>query len=557
MATRLQSLHHVPLLLRRDASEDRRTLHHVGELGWIVGKQLRVDRVVGALGPEPARDRTDGGRVIARDHLHGHALFAEVRERLRSVLPGTVAERDQCDRFQRGRQRLVRDRGVGALEQEHPAAERGLALGFRAQRIAGGQHHVRRAQHPRPVRVERRSAPLPGGGERHRLSRAPVLARTREALGDGGHRRVRVRVGGGEPRQGRLVGCAGVQSLDLLDREATLGERAGLVDAEDVHARETLHRGELLREHATAGQADHAHGERDAREQDEPLRHHGDGAGHGGRNGPAHALVRAQQLASEQQGRRRHDRVRDERQDAVDRGPELRAREGEPAGFLGQSHGVRGAAHAGGAVPARTRRYEGSRQHFVARRLQGRIRLAGQQGFVDLQPRGLERLAVHDDLVSRAEIQDVVQNHLRNGDLTLDTVAKDAGVRCRQHGEPVQRSLRPKLLHDPDQRVRDQHEAEQRVAELAHQQDHHEHRAEQGVEPGEQIRPDDLRDGPRGCGRHVVRSAGRDALGDLGRGQTPERFPLHLRRSLLAGRATAGPLASGTPAARLDRCGRC
>ena len=66
------------------------------------------------------------------------------------------------------------------------------------------------------------------------------------------------------------------------------GERAGLVQAEGVDAREDLDGGQLLNKHPTAGQSQGSGGEIDAREQDEPLGHHADHPGDGGDQGARH-----------------------------------------------------------------------------------------------------------------------------------------------------------------------------------------------------------------------------------------------------------------------------
>src|SRR4030095_3540370 len=86
----------------------------------------------------------------------------------------------------------------------------------------------------------------------------------------------------------------------------------------------------------------------------------------------------------------------------------------------------------------------------------------------------------------------------------------------RQDGEPVQRPLRPQLLHDADERVRYENDAEQGVLDRSDDQDHHEQRAEQRVEGSEDIRSDDLRQRSAGGLGNVVRLASAGPLEDLG-----------------------------------------
>ena len=92
--------------------------------------------------------------------------------------------------------------------------------------------------------------------------------------------------------------------------------------------------------------------------------------------------------------------------------------------------------------------------------------------------------------------------------------------RRAEHREPVERALGPPLLDDADQRVDHEDEAEQPVLRRAEHEDQHEHRAEDRVEPGEDVGPDDLAEG---AARAVVGAVDEPAplpLGDLGRRQT-------------------------------------
>ncbi|MEI2816672.1 MAG: hypothetical protein V9E99_09480 [Microthrixaceae bacterium] len=57
---------------------------------------------------------------------------------------------------------------------------------------------------------------------------------------------------------------------------------AGLVEAHHVDASERLDGGQLLHQRALPGKADHADGERDAREEHEALGNHAHHAGHRG-----------------------------------------------------------------------------------------------------------------------------------------------------------------------------------------------------------------------------------------------------------------------------------
>jgi hypothetical protein len=108
----------------------------------------------------------------------------------------------------------------------------------------------------------------------------------------------------------------------------------------------------------------------------------------------------------------------------------------------------------------------------------------------------------------------------------------------REHGQAFQRSLRPHLLHDPDRRVRDQDESEQRILEGTDDDDDREHRAEESVESREDVRPDDLAVRPRTRGRQPVDLAARDAFRNLGCAQASSRID-HAANLTPAGQPTA------------------
>ena len=64
-----------------------------------------------------------------------------------------------------------------------------------------------------------------------------------------------------------------------VEHDVALGERARLVEADDVDPGQPLDRGQLLHEHLAAGQRHRGDAEREAREQDEALGDHADDGG--------------------------------------------------------------------------------------------------------------------------------------------------------------------------------------------------------------------------------------------------------------------------------------
>src|ERR1017187_5178395 len=86
------------------------------------------------------------------------------------------------------------------------------------------------SQHPGAVPGEAGRAPLAGGGERHGRLPGPASGR-REGLPDGGQRRVLVLVTG-ECAEGRFGWGVLVEPDGGLERDAAVGEGAGLVEAD-------------------------------------------------------------------------------------------------------------------------------------------------------------------------------------------------------------------------------------------------------------------------------------------------------------------------------------
>src|SRR5207245_2327272 len=120
----------------------------------------------------------------------------------------------------------------------------------------------------------------------------------------------------------------------------------------------------------------------------------------------------------------------------------------------------------------------------------------------------------HHYLIARVELEEIVHDDLADRDLLRPSCPHHPGSRSGQDGQAVEGSLGSKLLRDADRRVRYQHDAEQRVLGCAHHEDQYEQSPEQGVERGEHVRPDDLRDGSAGGLRDLVHLATADPVAD-------------------------------------------
>ncbi len=176
---------------------------------------------------------------------------------------------------------------------------------------------------------EARRAPLPGRRERDATVARP--ARRAERRAEGAERRVAVLVVGERTeRFGHVVFAdarlaRGVEHLEPIEHDVALGERARLVETDDVDPREALDRGELLHEHVAAGERDRGDPEREARQEHEAFGNHAHDAGDDADQRLVHVVAR--ELAPQQQRRHGEERVLDVAQKRVDAVDELGADE--------------------------------------------------------------------------------------------------------------------------------------------------------------------------------------------------------------------------------------
>jgi hypothetical protein len=491
---------------------------------------------------------------VSADHGHAHALLVEVAKRLGGIRPDAIGQHHERDRRAPVGQCVTRQRRH-TCQEDHTRAGVGMPDDL-AQRVRVVGQYVRCAEDPGPEIAERGGAPFPRRGERDGVLDRPPGGRRREPVADRAKRCVRGRVGSGERGEHRTGVDPVVQPLDTFERQLALGQGAGLVDAQHIDPREAFHRRQLLHEHPSTREPDDRDGEGDRGQQDEPFGHHRDRACDGARQRRTPGAERAV-LADEQERRRRHDRPRHVLQDPVDAAAELRTRERESAGVLGDPRGVGVCAERADLRTSGAGDDERAAQRAVARRLDDRLGLTGQQRLVDLEPVADQHLTVDDHLVAGFQVEHVVSHDRRRRDARGLAVPDDRRGRRRQERQPVKRALGAKLLDDPDERVRNEYHAEQRVLKRPDDQDQHEHRAEQCVEPGEYVRANDLLDGPGVRRRHPVDVAAFDTRSDVGRAQPARR--VHRRapsrvhvQSLRCLPCTLGSWRSSSPC---DLCG--
>jgi hypothetical protein len=314
------------------------------------------------------------------------------------------------------------------------------------------------------------------------------------------------------------VGVGAAERHHLGHLEVQLGQRAGLVGADDVDPGEALDGRQLLHQHVAATEAHDPRREGEAGQQHQALGDHRPDAGDGAADGGVQRRVRAQ-LAEDQQRGGGHDQPRDQAQDLVCTPPQLRPHQRELAGLGGELVGVALGPDLLRPVPALPGGDEAARQHLVARSLGQRHRLAGQQRLVDLEGVGGQHRAVSHDLRALPQLDRVVGHDVLDADVLPLAAPHDRDVGRGEQREPVERPLGPPLLVDADPRVGDEHHAEQCVLVRPDGEDHDQQRAEDGVEAGEDVGPHDLPQRPAGATRRAVDPPVRDSLGDVGRGQ--------------------------------------
>ena len=334
-------------------------------------------------------------------------------------------------------------------------------------------------------------APLARGRERNGVLACPPLRR-REGLPDGGQRRVAGLVVG-ERAERRLGRRLVIEPDQAIKGDGPVGEGAGLIQAHHIHPGQALHRGKLLHQDPAPGERDRGRAEGDAGQQHQALRHHTDQRGDGRGGALARSLVGVQ-LADDEQHRHRRDRPGDVAQDLVDARDQLRAHQREPPRLRRQLPGVRLSAHRGRLIAARPGDHEAARQQPIAGPLVHRLGLPGQQRLIGLHGRAVPHHPVRHQLVAGPQLDQIIGHQLLDRDVVRRAIADHPDPRRAEHGEPVQRPLGLQLLPDADQRVGHQHDAEQGVLRLAPDQDHRQQDTQNQVEPGQDVRAQDLGD---------------------------------------------------------------
>ena len=219
--------------------------------------------------------------------------------------------------------------------------------------------------------------------------------------------------------------------MQRLEADDAFGERAGLVEADDVDAREPFDGRELLNQHPPARERERGDREGEAREQDEPLGYRGDDAGDDARQRRAPAVVTLE-LTERQQNRGHRQRPRDEAQDLVDARAELGTHQREPAG-LGREPmrvRVRPDARSPGRRPEPATTTLPESTSSPARFTTGSDSPVSSDSSIS-SPSLVRTHAVGRDLISGPELDQIVEHDLGDRDLATLAVAYDARAAAR------------------------------------------------------------------------------------------------------------------------------
>ena len=438
----------------------------------------------------------------------------EVLDGLAGVGPQLLGQHRQAERAgiaRRARDRVDRAERLCRHTQRDDAPAAGRLSGSSGLERAE-REQLRRAQDVAAV-GQLNGAPLPTTRERNlRLRGLAVAWKGRlERLQGGVRARKRRSESSESARQGVLADTGG--RSERGDAEACLGQGSGLVEADRVGRGERLDGVELLRQRAASGELQGSREINEAGQEDQPLRDDVDRAGDDGRESLVEGRLAEPEAQGEETDEGRRHRNEDHDQ-SVEAYLERRRRVTERPRLAGEALGIALGSDGGDDVGARALDGKGARQHLLADGSADRLRLAGQDRFVDAKRLGRHYLAVGDDLVARLDENEVAPDHLTDVELPPAAVANDLRGRLHQRRELLQRALGPDLLDASDQRVRDDDAEEDRVRRLAERHGEDAEEPENGVREREDVVADDAR-----VGAACRRLAHRTALG-----QAPLRF---------------------------------
>ena len=411
--------------------------------------------------PECVPDRACGCRMVAGEHPNGNAGVARLVDRRGCGRPQRIVERNEPDQLELRLDRVAQlpwivdgPSGYG----EHPEALRGPGPGEIDERRIGSngplEDDLRSAlrersaivravvdeRHELAIRVERNLVhDLAPSGELwegepalHRRQEQRCLDRVAQHLSVVGGPRSRC-----EHRRRQHLALVGASSRAQGGHaDLVLGQRAGLVGADDGHLAKGLDRVEPSHDRPAAGKGTGPECQRRGDRRRQPF---GDGR-HGYRY--AHEERGVQGLALQQHRPAESNGQDDPDHDHLARQAGEPPIEGSGRGLRGRRQGLDGAelgrrssgTHERLAVPARDARAGVEHRAALGERrgrldrlelLGDRERFAGQGRLVELEPSGLEHARVCRDTLALRDEQEVARNDLLRADLGDQTAADD------------------------------------------------------------------------------------------------------------------------------------
>ena len=387
-------------------------------------------------------------------------------------------------------------------------------------------------------------APLVGRVKGDAALGQPVAAAAKPAAhGAGG---VVFRLGAGIKGPQRLLHRRGrpgglVQRHRVAGFHLSLGDGAGLVHAQNVHAGQCLDAVHVLGQHPAAGKPQHADRQRHAGQKVKPFRDHADQRRHRGLHRVPQRQLQHVVLLQKQQDAKGDQQKADGADQLVQREHHLAFGQLDVGFGLGHQPvgvGVRAHPRQLGAHPAGGQKAAGAQP--VPRLLGHRLGLAGDQGLVGLGAAGAHH-RVGADLLAGGKFHNIVPHQLAGGQLQQVAVPQAAHLVGGHQRQLVHRVFGAQLLHDADDGVAHRHDQEPHVGKAAHRPQqrgqHHKHQ----VEKGEGVFPHDLPGGLGGAGDLAVVQPGFHAAGGLGGGQAGIRVGVfHRQRRVGRGFGPAG-----------------
>ncbi|OIQ74835.1 hypothetical protein GALL_435080 [mine drainage metagenome] len=230
---------------------------------------------------ELCRDLADGGRMVSREDLDRDALGVEVAQCFGRIGANLLGQQNQGGRNEMVRQPVGHQPARGPGEKKHAPPRLGMLLHAASYGVATGtirQQHIRRAKNPGAQLIQCRAAPFACRRERHGIGNGMGLF-PRVGTPDRQQGGIRLELGGRQGRQRvHRIGMV-AQHFDIFEPGLSLGQRAGLVEADHVDPGQRLGRREVLHQRPMAGQPDGAYRQGEAGQKHQPLRHHRDHAG--------------------------------------------------------------------------------------------------------------------------------------------------------------------------------------------------------------------------------------------------------------------------------------